>query len=189
METNRETALVKQIADYNLGGRLKDLAEKEALRRPFRHLPKQFSKGILIGNIAIVPRKVDDTRFVYVIADMVSAKIIYDSINLKQTAILVAHYLADDRHVPQLILNIDQHFASREVQRKVWYPTLTVERLVRPAPLKAIKHRGPASLCPATHEHTVIHRRDALPLAHAASPNSSNQPPSGRIEAKYTVKL
>lgn len=113
METNRETALVKQIADYNLGGRLKDLAEKEALRRPFRHLPKQFSKGILIGNIAIVPRKVDDTRFVYVIADMVSAEIIYDSINLKQTAILAAHYLADDRHVPQLILNIDQHFASK----------------------------------------------------------------------------
>lgn len=113
MEANKETALVKQIADYNLGDRLKDLAEKEALRRPFRHLPKQFSKGILIGNIAIVPRKVDDTRFVYVIADMVSAEIIHDSINLKQTAILAAHYLADDRHVPQLILNIDQHFASK----------------------------------------------------------------------------
>ena len=113
METTKQTALVKQIADYNLGDRLKDLAEKEALRRPFRHLPKQFSKGILIGNIAIVPRKVDDTRFVYVIADMVSAEIIYDSINLKQTAILAAHYLADDRHVPQLILNIDQHFASK----------------------------------------------------------------------------
>ena len=113
METTKQTALVKQIADYNLGDRLKDLAEKEALRRPFRHLPKQFSKGILIGNIAIVPRKVDDTRFVYVIADMVSAEIIYDSINLKQTAILVAHYLADDKHVPQLILNMDQHFASK----------------------------------------------------------------------------
>jgi hypothetical protein len=113
METTKQTALVKQIADYNLGDRLKDLAEKEALRRPFRHLPKQFSKGILIGNIAIVPRKVDDTRFVYVIADMVSAEIIHDSINLKQTAILAAHYLADDRHVPQLILNIDQHFASK----------------------------------------------------------------------------
>ena len=113
MEPNKQTALVKQIADYNLGSRLKDLAEKEALRRPFRHLPKQFSKGILIGNIAIVPRKIDDTRFVYVIADMVNAKILYDSINLKQTAILVAHYLADDKHVPQLILHIDQHFASK----------------------------------------------------------------------------
>ena len=113
METNRETALVKQITDYNLGGRLKDLAEKEAARRPFRHLPKQFSKGILIGNIAIVPRKVDDTRFVYVIADMVSAEIIYDSINLKQTAILAAHYLADDQQIPHFLLDMDQHFASK----------------------------------------------------------------------------
>ena len=118
MEANKETALVKQIADYNLGGRLKDLAEKEAARRPFRHLPKQFSKGILIGNIAIVPRKVDDTRFVYVIADMVSAEILFDSINLKQTAILVAHYLADGRNIPHLVLDIDQHFASKIFELK-----------------------------------------------------------------------
>jgi hypothetical protein len=113
MEPTRQTALVKQIEDYNLSNKLKDLADKQAARRPFRHLPKQFSKGILIGNIAIVPRKVDDSRFVYVIADMVSAEILYDSINLKQTAILVAHYLADGKNIPHLILHIDQHFASK----------------------------------------------------------------------------
>jgi len=113
MEPSKQTALVKQIEAYNLRGKLQDLAEKEAAKRPFRHLPKQFSKGILIGNIAIVPRKLDDTRFVYVIADMVEARVLYDGINLKQTAILVAHYLADGKHLPQHILDADAHFASK----------------------------------------------------------------------------
>ena len=113
METNRETALQRHIEAYNLKDKLRNLAEKEAARRPFQHLPKQFSKGILIGNIAIVPRKIDDTRFVYVIADMVEANVIYRSINLKQTAILVAHYLADGKHIPQQLLSLDEHFASK----------------------------------------------------------------------------
>jgi len=111
--TETKTELQRQIEAYNLKDRLKNLAERELERQPFRHLPKQFSKGILIGNIAIVPRKVDDSRFVYVIADMVNAKILYDSINLKQTAILVAHHLADGMSVPESILNTDEHFASK----------------------------------------------------------------------------
>jgi hypothetical protein len=111
MVQNKE--LQRQIESYNLRDRLKDLAERELRRQPFRHLPKQFSKGILIGNIAIVPRKVDESRFVYVIADMVNAKILYDAINLKQTAILVAHHLADGMSVPKRILDTDEHFASK----------------------------------------------------------------------------
>ena len=86
--------LVRQIEAYGLKDKLADLVHKETARRPFRHLPKQFSKGILIGNIAIVPKKHTGTRYVYVIADMLEAKIIYEDINLKQTAILVAHHLS-----------------------------------------------------------------------------------------------
>ena len=78
--------LLKQIAAYNLDDKLKKLAEHDEKHRPFLHLPKQFSKGILIGNIAIVPRRADETRFVYVIADMMQARIIYDDIHLKQSA-------------------------------------------------------------------------------------------------------
>ena len=87
--------------------------KKEEARRPFRHLPKQFSKGILIGNIAIVPKKSTGTRYVYVIADMLEAKILHEDINLKQTAIMVAHHLADQKQVPQKILETDLHFASQ----------------------------------------------------------------------------
>ena len=53
--------LEKQIEHYDLSSKLKNLAEKDQARRPFRHLPKQFSKGILIGNIAIVPKKHTET--------------------------------------------------------------------------------------------------------------------------------
>ena len=67
--------LVRQIEAYGLKDKLADLAHKEEARRPFRHLPKQFSKGILIGNIAIVPKKHTGTRYVYIIADMIEAKI------------------------------------------------------------------------------------------------------------------
>ncbi len=108
-----KSELVKQIEAYGLKSKLAELAHKEQARRPFRHLPKQFSKGILIGNIAIVPRKWSGTRYVYVIADMMEASVIYDDINLKQTAILVAHHLADGKNVPSNLLELDTKFASQ----------------------------------------------------------------------------
>ena len=113
MTGKNKSELVKQIEAYGLKSKLADLANKEQARRPFRHLPKQFSKGILIGNIAIVPKKHTGTRYVYVIADMMEAKILHEDINLKQTAILVAHYLADGRHVPDNILELDMKHASQ----------------------------------------------------------------------------
>ena len=113
MTQKNKSELVKQIEAYGLKSKLADLANKEQARRPFRHLPKQFSKGILIGNIAIVPKKHTGTRYVYVIADMMEAKILHEDINLKQTAILVAHYLADGRHVPDNILELDMKHASQ----------------------------------------------------------------------------
>jgi len=105
--------LIRQIKAYKLGDKLRELARNSEQQRPFRHLPKQFSKGILIGNIAIVPRRADETRFVYVIADMIQAKILHDEIHLKQSAILIAHYLADGKSVPDRILDLDTQFASR----------------------------------------------------------------------------
>ena len=105
--------LLKQIENYKLSNKLKALARREEARRPFRHLPKQFSKGILIGNIAIVPKKYTGTRYVYVIADMLEARILHEDINLKQTAILVAHHLADGKAVPRNILDLDTKFASQ----------------------------------------------------------------------------
>ena len=105
--------LVKQIEAYGLKDKLAALAHREEARRPFRHLPKQFSKGILIGNIAIVPKKHTGTRYVYVIADMLEAKILHDDINLKQSAILIAHHLADDKNTPHQVMEYDTHFASQ----------------------------------------------------------------------------
>ncbi len=105
--------LVKQIEAYGLKDKLADLAHKEEARRPFRHLPKQFSKGILIGNIAIVPKKHTGTRYVYVIADMIEAKLLYEDINLKQSAILIAHHLAENKNPPQQVMEYDTHFASQ----------------------------------------------------------------------------
>ncbi len=105
--------LVRQIEAYGLKDKLADLAHKEEARRPFRHLPKQFSKGILIGNIAIVPKKHTGTRYVYVIADMIEAKLLYEDINLKQSAILIAHHLAENKNTPQQIMEYDTHFASQ----------------------------------------------------------------------------
>ena len=113
MKANNKSELVKQIEAYGLKGKLADLAHKEQARRPFRHLPKQFSKGILIGNIAIVPKKHTGTRYVYVIADMMEAKVLHEDINLKQTAILVAHYLADGKNLPNNILELDTKHASQ----------------------------------------------------------------------------
>ena len=109
----KKTDLIKQIESCNLGDKLKDLAVKDEQKRPFRHLPKQFAKGILIGNIAIVPKKSTGTRYVYVIADMMEASILHDDINLKQTAILVAHHLADGKPMPTNVLELDTKFASQ----------------------------------------------------------------------------
>lgn len=104
--------LVRQIEAFGLKDKLKDIAHKEQAKRPFRHLPKQFSKGILIGNIAIVPKQSTGTRYVYVIADMLEARIIFEDINLKQTAILVAHHLAEGKIAPANVIEFDTHFAS-----------------------------------------------------------------------------
>jgi len=113
MATKNKSELVKQIEAYGLKGKLADLAHREQARRPFQHLPKQFSKGILIGNIAIVPKKHTGTRYVYVIADMLEAQILHDDINLKQTAILVAHYLADGKNIPDNIVEMDMKHSSQ----------------------------------------------------------------------------
>ena len=113
MKRKNKSELVKQIEAYGLKSKLADLAHREQARRPFRHLPKQFSKGILIGNIAIVPKKHTGTRYVYVIADMMEATVLHDDINLKQTAILVAHYLADGKNIPNNILELDTKHASQ----------------------------------------------------------------------------
>jgi len=113
MTAKNKSELVKQIEAYGLKNKLADLARREEARRPFRHLPKQFSKGILIGNIAIVPKKLTGTRYVYVIADMLEATVLHDDINLKQTAILVAHHLADGKNVPSNLMDLDTKFASQ----------------------------------------------------------------------------
>ena len=113
MTVKNKSELVKQIEAYGLKSKLANLAQREQERRPFRHLPKQFSKGILIGNIAIVPQKHTGTRYVYVIADMLEATILHNDINLKQTAILVAHYLADGKQIPENILDLDTKHASQ----------------------------------------------------------------------------
>ena len=113
MIEKNKSELLKQIEAYGLKDKLADLAHKEQARRPFRHLPKQFSKGILIGNIAIVPKKHTGTRYVYVIADMLEARVLHDIINLKQTAILVAHYLADEKSVPKNVIKLDTKHASQ----------------------------------------------------------------------------
>ena len=113
MAPKNKSELVKQIEAYGLKSKLADLAQREQERRPFQHLPKQFSKGILIGNIAIVPKKHTGTRYVYVIADMLEATILHNDINLKQTAILVAHYLADGKNIPDNILELDTKHASQ----------------------------------------------------------------------------
>jgi hypothetical protein len=113
MTQKNRSELVKQIEAYGLRNKLAELARREESKRPFRHLPKQFSKGILIGNIAIVPKKLTGTRYAYVIADMLEATIIHEDINLKQTAILVAHYLADGKNVPTNLMELDNKFASQ----------------------------------------------------------------------------
>ena len=113
MAIRNKKELVKQIEAYGLKNKLAELVRKEEAKRPFRHLPKQFSKGILIGNIAIVPKKHTGTRYVYVIADMIEARVLYEDINLKQTAIMVAHHIAENKTPPSDVLHLDTHFASK----------------------------------------------------------------------------
>ena len=60
MPIKNKQELVKQIEAYGLKHKLAEIARREEKRRPFRHLPKQFSKGILIGNIAIVPKNIQE---------------------------------------------------------------------------------------------------------------------------------
>jgi hypothetical protein len=128
MPIKNKQELVRQIEAYDLKNKLAELARREEQRRPFRHLPKQFSKGILIGSIAIVPKKHTGTRYVYVIANMIEAKILHDAINLKQTAILVAHYLADGKNVPTNILDYDMHFASKLFDIQQFKATIKLAR-------------------------------------------------------------
>jgi len=128
MVRKNKEELLRQIEAYGLKHRLSELARKEEARRPFRHLPKQFSKGILIGNIAIVPKRHTGTRYVYVIADMMKATVLHESINLKQTAILVAHYLADGKPIPNNVLNYDTHFASKLFEIQQYKSVLKIAR-------------------------------------------------------------
>jgi len=113
MPIKNKQELVKQIEAYGLKNKLAELARKEESKRPFRHLPKQFSKGILIGNIAIVPKKYTGTRYVYVVADMLEAKVLYEDVSLKQSAIMIAHYTAEGKNPPQEVVKFDTHFASK----------------------------------------------------------------------------
>lgn len=106
-------SIEQKIKQYRLEPKLKELAKKDREHRSFKNLPKQFSKGILVGNIAVVPRQISPSRFVYLVADMTRAEIVYDHIYLKHTAILVAHYLADEKEVPKYIVDLDQRFASK----------------------------------------------------------------------------
>ena len=113
MALQNKKEFVKQIEAYGLKNKLAELIRKQEAKRPFRHLPKQFSKGILIGNIAIVPKKSSGTRYVYVVADMLEASILYEDVSLKQSAIMIAHHMAEGKTPPQDVISYDTHFASK----------------------------------------------------------------------------
>ena len=49
MAIKNKQELVKQIEAYGLKHKLAELARREEAKRPFRHLPKQFSKLIQFG--------------------------------------------------------------------------------------------------------------------------------------------
>jgi hypothetical protein len=44
---------------------------------------------------------------------MLEAQVLHHDINLKQTAILVAHYLADGKNIPDNIVELDMKHASQ----------------------------------------------------------------------------
>ena len=49
----------------------------------------------------------------YVIAEMLEAKILFQQVSLKQTAIIVAHHIAEGKNPPQNVLDFDTHFSSK----------------------------------------------------------------------------
>ncbi len=73
MTGKNKSELVKQIEAYGLKGKLADLAQGTGTAT-IPSLTQTIFKGILIGNIAIVPKKHTGTRYVYVIADMMEAR-------------------------------------------------------------------------------------------------------------------
>ena len=48
MSIKNRYELVKQIESYGLKNKLAEVAKRSESRRPFKHLPKQFSKVIFI---------------------------------------------------------------------------------------------------------------------------------------------
>ena len=120
MAIKNKQELVKQIEAYGLKHKLAELARREKQRRPFRHLPKQFSKGILIGNIAIVPKKYTGTRYVYVIADMMEAKILYEQVSLKQSAIIIAQEYHNMINAPVSCIGIYYKITTKFLSRYIF---------------------------------------------------------------------
>ena len=49
----------------------------------------------------------------YVIADMMEAKILYEQVSLKQSAIIIAHHIAENKPAPQQVIDFDTHFTSK----------------------------------------------------------------------------
>ena len=49
----------------------------------------------------------------YVIADMMEAKILYEQVSLKQSAIIIAHHIAEHKPAPQEVIDFDTHFTSK----------------------------------------------------------------------------
>ena len=49
----------------------------------------------------------------YVVADMLEAKILYEDVSLKQSAIMIAHHIAEGKQAPENVINYDTHFASK----------------------------------------------------------------------------
>ena len=169
MTQKNRSELVKQIEAYGLRNKLAELARREEARRPFRHLPKQFSKGILIGNIAIVPKKLTGTRYAYVIADMLEANIIHEDINLKQTAILVAHHLADDKNVPTNLMELDTKFASQ------LFDIQNAKRMIK----EAQKNKDEAM------EDIYWDRLDVANRIHSMTTRGANPKPTNRSDSAY----
>ena len=62
---------------------------------------------------------------------MVEANILYEQINLKQTAILVAHHLADNKAPPHNVLDYDTHFASKLFEIQQYKASLKIARKQR----------------------------------------------------------
>ena len=82
MAPKNKSELVRQIEAYGLKGKLADLARREESKRPFHHLPKQFSKGISCTRFFHSPRTTvfcASTRFQMAVATaaMLSKAVVY----------------------------------------------------------------------------------------------------------------